>query len=133
MDMAAKMPLGNLVFTIFLCAMCPLAISITFMAFYWSLYADAIKVNDAFPDQPNAFDICGIRITSIDGESHEGNTMWTPVFMLNAVIYTILTLITLCLVCSSVYTPCIMCGAAGFFCAQLVHLGSLVVTGLVRY
>lgn len=47
MDMAARMPSGNLICFLFTCTLCPLVITVTFMYFYWMLFLDATKVNDA--------------------------------------------------------------------------------------
>lgn len=59
MDMAAKMPIANLFVLLCCCSLCPLVISATFAGFYWMLYAETTKVTD--------FDICGIKVISIDG------------------------------------------------------------------
>ena len=82
--------------TALLCALMalPLGISATFMGFYWSLYSDAAKVNEeeSIPGYDNPFDVCGLVSFNAQGGVVEiADTKWTLVFMLNAVVYTVLS------------------------------------------
>ena len=122
----------------------PFIISSTFMGLYWGLFSEVTKVEDevALPayypeiDYPK-FDICFQDVTfNAQGTPTAvelGNTKWSVVFTLNAVVYTLLTASELCLFLSAFIWPLAICGACGVCCTQMAHFAAVIVTGVFRY
>ena len=130
-----------------LAALCilPFIISSTFMGLYWGLFSDAAKIEDevALPayypeiDYPK-FDVCFADVISTNAQGQPtaaelGNTKWTVIFTLNAVVYTLLTVSELCLLFSAFIWPLAFCGACGVCCTQMAHFAAVIVTGVFRY
>jgi hypothetical protein len=145
MEAAKAMPKGPLFGMLCACATCPLIITATFMGLYWSLFSDAAAVNEEYnpstmPDgYPGAFDNCGGSANEMSGSglsqtiAEYGDTKWSVVFTLNAIVYTLLTVFTICIALSAVMWPLAICGACGVCCTQMAHFASLIVTGVFRY
>ena len=64
------------------------------------------------------------------------NTKWSVIFALNAIVYLVLAISTLCL-CICPLSPffCIfgLCGAIGMTCSLMGHFAAIIVTGVFRY
>ena len=62
----------------------PFVISTTYMSIYWTLHAEAGKVNEEFRTETieNPFNNCDI----IRGNGELVDTKWTMVFQLNAIV-----------------------------------------------
>ena len=120
------------------CCITPFIISTTFMGLYWGLFSDAAKFNDEYKDisgTDNPFDRCNIMTDAqmeLIGQEH-GDTKWTVVYTLNAIVYTMLSASTLCLFLSALLWPLAICGICGFICSQMAHFAALIVTGVFRY
>ena len=100
----------------------PMAISVTFMGFYWSLYADAVKVNEeeSIPGYDNPFNVCGlVSFNAQRGVVEIADTRWTVVYMLNAIVYTVLSFCMLCVALSGMAPLFILAfpGTCGTWCA----------------
>ena len=120
------------------CCITPFIISTTFMGLYWGLFADAAKFNDEYKDaagNDNPFDRCTVMPDeAVKLAGYEpGDTKWTVVYTLNAVVYTMLSASTLCLFLSALLWPLAFCGICGFICSQMAHFAALIVTGVFRY
>ena len=120
------------------CCITPFIISTTFMGLYWGLFSDAAKFNDEYKDQAgtdNPFDRCNTmtdaQMAAIGAE--HGDTKWTVVYTLNAVVYTMLSASTLCMFLSALLWPLAFCGICGFICSQMAHFAAVIVTGVFRY
>ena len=76
-------------------------------------------------------------MTMVDGVMTMANvtmdTKWSVAFMLNAIVYTCLTISALCMVFSPQIFFGAVCGSLLFCCAQCAHFAALIVTGVFRY
>lgn len=61
------------------------------------------------------------------------DTKWSAVFYLNAIVYTVLFVSTLCLIGSAFCWPLAVCGCCCFCLSSIGHLVAIIVTGIMRY
>mmetsp|Transcript_31258 Transcript_31258/g.41352 ORF Transcript_31258/g.41352 Transcript_31258/m.41352 type:complete len:197 (-) Transcript_31258:107-697(-) len=127
---------GKIFISYLMVAAIPFIISSTMMGLYWGLFSDAAYYNDnagaSMNKDTNTFDWCGITTPSMSGITF-GDTKWTVVFTLNAITYTLLTVFTIALALSAFAWPLAFCGCAGACCSQMLHLATIIVTGVFRY
>ena len=109
----------------------PFVISTTYMGIYWTLHAEAGKVNEEYKTETieNPFDNCDI----VKSDGGLGNTKWTVVFSLNAIVQTLLTTASVLLTLSAFVHQFAICGACLVCCTQCAHFASIIVTGVYRY
>ena len=119
-----------------MCAIVPLVISATYMGLYWGLFAQASEYDDMI-GPGGSFDGCGIGggLTLVNGVPVfvTLDTKWTTIFTLNAIVYTLLTAITIGGILSAAFGPLAFCSACGFCCVQFAHVAAIVVAGVYRY
>ena len=112
-------------------ALLPIIFSTVLMAWYWYLYATATNFNAKQGNVvKNAFDLCG-EADPTTGQL--GSSQWTLVFILNAIVYTLMTFFTLSSVlCLFVWRlfKIIVCG---HLLTWFAHFGALIATGVFRY
>ena len=97
-----------------LCSFIPLVITATFMGVYWNLYTIADEYD--FTYEPGAsFDGCGMaEFNFVTRVREELDTKWSVAITFNAIVYTLLTAFTLCLVASAYFWPLVCIGSFGF-------------------
>ena len=69
----------------------------------------------------------------INADHENFSTNWTVIFIVNWILYLILTVLTLMLCLTFVYWPFSMCGIFGHTIFFIGHLGAIIITGLLRY
>lgn len=131
LEMAKQISTCSFIMMLCCLSILPMAICATFSGFYWSLFFDTVKVNDANPQQENFFDVCGIKGIDNKGNQVIGHTHWSIMFLLNAIVYTMLILLNICLIFSVKCVSVAFCSTLCFCCSQTALLAFIVTTGIV--
>ena len=126
------------------CAAGPLLLGFIPMFSYWMLVSTASNFSSVCEDRGEAdpekcWNRCGYpygtgeTFTVDDTEFTQLDTAWSFIYIFNALVYTILTVSTVCIILSAFAWPLAFFGGCGICCSQLAHLGAIIVAGVNLY
>ena len=131
----SDMTKGKMFLTMCMCAAVPLIFSVVFMGLYWNLFAIANDYNALAPAQfgdGNAFEACG-GVTIVDGKPEATPSKWQTAFLLNSIVYTMMTVATILITLTPFLPMCFYMGACMHSCVGLAHLAAIIVAGVFRF
>ena len=123
-----------------ICSTILIAIAATFLGFYASMWADAVKLGDSvanYNDDIPVYDRClgsGIAILNPStGVSELGDTKWTVIFTFNTIVYACMVTFAFCQILGTFFWPLCLCACSGHCCLAIAHIACIIVTGVLRY
>ena len=132
---ASNMTKGRMFLSMCMCAAVPLIFSVVFMGLYWNLFEIANHYNSLQPAQAgdvNFFESCG-GATIIDGKPEITYSKWQTAFLLNSIVYTMMTVASILLTLIPFLPACFYMGACMHACVGLAHLAAIIVAGVFRF
>ena len=124
------------------CALCPILVTSFFMIYFWNLTRIAGQYNVMRPQLADSsvvtpFNLCDKNPNEspepYQSKPQKLNTRWNDIFILNALVYTLLTIWQILLVFSSFAWQLAYVGACCIGCAQMCQFASIIVVGIFRY
>ena len=122
------------------CGIFPCTISATFFGLYFTMLQRSLFFQEHMTDKLNSLDhelpeigfynSCG---HFINADHKNFTTDWTIIFAVNSILYMVLTVFTLMLCLTFLAWPIGMVGIFGHIIFFVGHLGTLIITGMLRY